>query len=95
MPTTSRSNTTLPIARRRLLAGAAVLGAAVLGAAALGAAAAGAAMALPLPAFAATTLRVGYIPIIPMTQLYVLTGEGWRRMPGWPCRPPASSRVRR
>ena len=74
MPTTSRSNTTLPIARRRLLAGSAVLGAA-----ALGAVAAGAAASLSLPAFAATTLRVGYIPIIPMTQLYVLTGEGWAK----------------
>lgn len=26
---------------------------------------------------AAATLRVGYIPIIPMAQLYVLNGEGW------------------
>lgn len=68
MPTTSRSITTHPIARRRLLTGAAVLGAIAAGAA-----------SLPLPAIAATALRVGYIPIIPMTQLYVLTGEGWAK----------------
>lgn len=28
------------------------------------------------------TLRVGYIPIIPMTQLFVLEGEGWARDAG-------------
>jgi NitT/TauT family transport system substrate-binding protein len=33
---------------------------------------------LPLPANAApVTLRVGYIPIIPMTQLFIMEGEGW------------------
>lgn len=53
------------VSRRELLLGAAALGIAA------------AAASLPLPAFAATGLRVGYIPIIPMTQLYVLTGEGW------------------
>ncbi|KAA0595559.1 NitT/TauT family transport system substrate-binding protein [Azospirillum lipoferum] len=47
----------------------------LMGAAALGFAAA--TTSLSLPAFAAAGLRVGYIPIIPMTQLYVLTGEGW------------------
>ncbi len=32
----------------------------------------------PLPANAApVTLRVGYIPIIPMTQLFIMEGEGW------------------
>ena len=59
-----------PIARRELLVGAAALGIAA------------AAASLPLPAFAATTLRVGYIPIIPMTQLYVITGEGWTKDAG-------------
>lgn len=53
------------VSRRELLLGAAALGAVAVTA------------SLPLPAFAATGLRVGYIPIIPMTQLYVLTGEGW------------------
>ncbi|CAO3362420.1 ABC transporter substrate-binding protein [Azospirillum melinis] len=53
------------VSRRELLLGAAALGIATVAA------------SLPLPAFAATGLRVGYIPIIPMTQLYVLTGEGW------------------
>ncbi|PWC80338.1 nitrate ABC transporter substrate-binding protein [Azospirillum sp. TSH100] len=51
--------------RRDLLAGAAALGVAAVTA------------SLSQPVFAATGLRVGYIPIIPMTQLYVLTGEGW------------------
>jgi NitT/TauT family transport system substrate-binding protein len=39
----------------------------------------GGALALPRRARAQTrvTLRVGYIPIIPMTQLFVLAGEGW------------------
>lgn len=53
------------VSRRELLLGAAALGIAT------------ATASLPLPAFAVTGLRVGYIPIIPMTQLYVLTGEGW------------------
>lgn len=53
------------VSRRELLLGAAAL------------AIAAATASLPLPAFAATGLRVGYIPIIPMTQLYVMTGEGW------------------
>ncbi|WP_049976453.1 ABC transporter substrate-binding protein, partial [Azospirillum sp. B506] len=47
----------------------------LIGAGALGLA--GATVSLAPPAFAAASLRVGYIPIIPMTQLYVLTGEGW------------------
>jgi NitT/TauT family transport system substrate-binding protein len=63
-------NSARPIARRDLLVGAAALGVAA------------AAASLPLPAFAATTLRVGYIPIIPMTQLYVITGEGWSKDAG-------------
>lgn len=58
------------IARRDLLVGAAALGIAA------------ATASLPLPAFAATALRVGYIPIIPMTQLYVITGEGWTKDAG-------------
>lgn len=36
----------------------------------------------PAPLRAATVLRVGYIPIIPMTQLFVLLGEGWARDAG-------------
>lgn len=63
-------NAAHPIARRDLLVGAAALGIAA------------ATASLPLPAFAATTLRVGYIPIIPMTQLYVITGEGWTKNAG-------------
>ncbi len=59
-----------PVARRDLLVGAAAFGIAA------------ATASLPLPAFAATTLRVGYIPIIPMTQLYVITGEGWTKDAG-------------
>ncbi|WP_247887128.1 ABC transporter substrate-binding protein [Azospirillum sp. SYSU D00513] len=59
------------ISRRGLLASAAALS----GAAALSA-------ALPGRALAATRLRVGYIPIIPMTQLFVLSGEGWARQAG-------------
>jgi NitT/TauT family transport system substrate-binding protein len=41
-------------------------------------------MALPLAVGAQdhTTLRVGYIPIIPMTQLFVMEGEGWTRAAG-------------
>ncbi len=40
--------------------------------------------ALPLPALAAdpVTLRVGYIPIIAMTQLFVMEGEGWTKSAG-------------
>ncbi|UEM19060.1 ABC transporter substrate-binding protein [Skermanella mucosa] len=39
---------------------------------------AAAASLLPAAAMAApVTLRVGYIPIIPMTQLFVMQGEGW------------------
>lgn len=34
------------------------------------------------PARAATTLDVGYIPIIPMSQLFVMEGEGWTRDAG-------------
>jgi NitT/TauT family transport system substrate-binding protein len=43
-----------------------------------------AALALsPLPAIAApVTLRVGYIPIIPMTQLFIMEGEGWTGQAG-------------
>ncbi|SMH35610.1 ABC transporter substrate-binding protein [Azospirillum agricola] len=57
----------MPLNRRTLLLSAAAL--------------AGSA-ALPHPTRAATTLRVGYIPIIPMTQLYVLSGEGWAKEAG-------------
>ncbi len=57
----------MPLNRRALLAAAA----AVAGSA-----------ALPRPSAAATPLRVGYIPIIPMTQLYVLNGEGWAKDAG-------------
>src|SRR5688572_28835627 len=28
------------------------------------------------------TLRVGYIPIIPMTQLFIMEGEGWTSQAG-------------
>jgi NitT/TauT family transport system substrate-binding protein len=34
------------------------------------------------PAEAATTLRVGYIPIIPMSQLFILNGENWATQAG-------------
>ncbi|MBY6266010.1 twin-arginine translocation signal domain-containing protein [Azospirillum sp. 412522] len=64
-PPSQSSDFARQISRRDLLVGAAALGVVA------------AAGTLPLPAFAATSLRVGYIPIIPMTQLYVLTGEGW------------------
>lgn len=53
--------------RRALLASAAALAGSV---------------ALPRLSAAATPLRVGYIPIIPMTQLYVLAGEGWAKEAG-------------
>ena len=37
----------------------------------------------PLPVLAApATLRVGYIPIIPMTQLFIMEGEGWTKAAG-------------
>ncbi len=65
-----RSDMSSLVRRRHLLAGAAALGGLAVSA------------SLPLPAFAATELRVGYIPIIPMTQLYVLTGEGWAKDAG-------------
>ncbi|MCG5240724.1 ABC transporter substrate-binding protein [Azospirillum doebereinerae] len=39
-------------------------------------------VALPRGSRAASTLRVGYIPIIPMTQLYILSGEGWAKEAG-------------
>ncbi|WP_148219784.1 ABC transporter substrate-binding protein [Azospirillum sp. B510] len=65
MPQTPLFKSMPRLGRRDLLAGAVILGA--------GAAAA----SLSPPASAATGLRVGYIPIIPMTQLYVITGEGW------------------
>lgn len=52
----------MPLNRRALLLSAAALTASA---------------ALARPSLAATALRVGYIPIIPMTQLYVLQGEGW------------------
>lgn len=41
-------------------------------------------MALPFGVGAQdrATLRVGYIPIIPMTQLFVMEGEGWTRAAG-------------
>src|SRR5690348_7143205 len=52
---------------RRILAGLA--GAAVLA-------------VLPQAASRAEPLQVGYIPIIPMTQLFVLEGEGWSRQAG-------------
>ncbi len=31
---------------------------------------------------AATTLEVGYVPILPMAQLYVIEGEGWAKAAG-------------
>lgn len=34
------------------------------------------------PARAVTTLEVGYIPIIPMSQLFVMEGEGWTKDAG-------------
>lgn len=38
---------------------------------------------LPGPkATAATTLNVGYIPILPMAQLFVMEGEGWAKQEG-------------
>lgn len=45
-------------------------------------AALGAVGAAPSPARAAAALRVGYIPILPMTQLFVLNGEGWAKQAG-------------
>lgn len=60
------------VARRDLLIGSA----AVFAAAAIAGVSPGPAAA------AASTLRVGYIPIIPMTQLYVLNGEGWAKQAG-------------
>lgn len=57
----------MPMNRRALLASAAALVGSV---------------ALPRWSAAATPLRVGYIPIIPMTQLYVLSGEGWAKEAG-------------
>lgn len=48
----------------------------------LTAAALGGLTLLPHRARAAARLRVGYIPIIPMTQLFVLLGEGWARDAG-------------
>ena len=52
---------------RRILAGLA--GLAVLAILAL--------LILPRVMSRADPLQVGYIPIIPMTQLFVLAGEGW------------------
>lgn len=34
------------------------------------------------PLGAATTLKVGYVPIMPMAQLFVLEGEGWAKSAG-------------
>ncbi len=48
----------------------------------LSAAAVAGSAALPRPTCAATSLRVGYIPIIPMSQLYVVQGEGWAKEAG-------------
>ncbi|PWC55108.1 ABC transporter substrate-binding protein [Azospirillum sp. TSO22-1] len=55
------------LSRRTLLTAAAALGGLALS---------------PRGVAAATRLRVGYIPIIPMTQLFVLLGEGWARDAG-------------
>ncbi len=41
-----------------------------------------AAAALIPRARAATTLRVAYIPILPMAQLFVIQAEGWARARG-------------
>ena len=41
-----------------------------------------AAIALPLAATAATKLKVAYIPIMPMSQLFVMEGEGWTKQAG-------------
>ena len=65
----------LPLARRRFLHLTGAAAALALPAAAL---------ALSPAALAQTpvTLRVGYIPIIPMTQLFIMEGEGWTRQAG-------------
>jgi sulfonate transport system substrate-binding protein len=41
-----------------------------------------AALALPVAATAATKLKVAYIPIMPMSQLYVMEAEGWTKEAG-------------
>jgi NitT/TauT family transport system substrate-binding protein len=65
----------LPLARRRFLHLTGAAAALALPAATL---------ALSPAALAQTpvTLRVGYIPIIPMTQLFIMEGEGWTRQAG-------------
>ena len=67
----------MTLRRRTLLRSAAALG----GLAALPSTFGGPFM-LATPARAATRLRVGYIPIVPMTQLFVLSGEGWAEQAG-------------
>ena len=48
----------------------------------IGAAALAATAAAARPALAATRLRVAYIPILPMAQLFVIEAEGWARKAG-------------
>ncbi|MBP2301350.1 ABC transporter substrate-binding protein [Azospirillum picis] len=74
MPPTTPPKHRPILTRRQILASAA-------GAAALALPPA-VALSLARPALGATALRVGYIPIIPMTQLYVLMGEGWAKDAG-------------
>jgi len=57
----------MPLNRRAVLMSAAALAGTTL---------------LPRGSRAASALRIGYIPIIPMTQLYVLSGEGWAKEAG-------------
>jgi len=38
--------------------------------------------AIPVGALAQTTLKVAYIPIMPMSQLFVMVGEGWTKEAG-------------
>lgn len=40
------------------------------------------ALCMPSTALAATTLRVAYIPIMPMSQLFVMESEGWTKAAG-------------
>ncbi len=36
-------------------------------------------LSVPVAVSAATKLKVAYIPIMPMSQLYVMEGEGWTK----------------
>ena len=64
----------LPLARRRFLH--------LTGAAAAFALPGALALSPLASAQTPVTLRVGYIPIIPMTQLFIMEGEGWTRQAG-------------